>query len=100
METTKLRTGQVKKCDASQCAYNTEHQCHALAITIGDEQNHPMCDTYCSASVKGGDLNIMAGVGACKISECVFNAALECQSPEIVVGPTGDEVDCLTFTAQ
>jgi len=88
----------VKKCDVSECAYNKNDQCHALAITVGDE-THPQCDTFCFSQSKGGDPAGMAGVGACKVSSCAFNQSLECQAKGIDVGYNEDKIDCLTFKA-
>lgn len=92
-----MKMTRVKRCEASECAYNADNQCHTLAITVGHDAAHPMCDTFCTSSVKGGDGNIKAGVGACKVSSCSFNTALECHSPEVQIGRQGNEVDCLTF---
>lgn len=91
MEITKVR-----KCEVTECAYNTDNCCHAIAITIGDESN-PMCDTFCQSAVKGGDNEATACVGACKVSSCQHNDSLECQCPEIEVGYQGYDADCLSF---
>ena len=40
---------------------------------------------------------VIAQVGACKRSECVHNADLECRAPAITVGSAQDLADCLTF---
>ncbi|MBN2513377.1 MAG: DUF1540 domain-containing protein [Sedimentisphaerales bacterium] len=92
-----MKMTKVKECEARECAYNSGNQCHTIAITIGDGTTHPMCDTFCSSNMKGGDFKICAGVGACKVSECIFNVALECQSPDIRIGRVGNELDCMTF---
>ncbi len=86
----------VSECDVTECAYNRDKMCHAMAITIGDGER-PMCDTFCSASTKGGDMSCMAGVGACKVLMCQYNQNLECNASEIHVGYNGQEIDCLTF---
>lgn len=88
----------VIECDATECAYNQERKCHALAITVGDHGT-PRCDTFWRAPNKGGDLNIIGGVGACRASQCRYNRSLECTASGIRVGRAGDEVDCLTFSA-
>jgi hypothetical protein len=41
--------------------------------------------------------DLIAGVGACKVSTCEYNQRLECHAPSITVGRQSDEVDCLTF---
>ncbi len=87
----------VERCEISQCAYNLNNQCHALAITVGGDASHPQCDTFFGSSEKGGLKSKVARVGACKVSACMFNKSLECSSPDIMVGYKQDEVDCLTF---
>ncbi len=86
----------VTDCQASECSYNSDGMCHAMAITIGDMTN-PQCDTFCQSSSKGGDPTCIALVGACKTTSCTHNMSLECQAPGISVGYQSGEVDCLTF---
>ena len=92
-----MKMVQVKQCDVSECAYNSDHMCHAIAVTIGHADDHPMCDTFCPSQSKGGVPNMIAGVGACKVSACQHNDSLECTATSISVGHQSDEVDCLTF---
>ncbi|MCE5327584.1 MAG: DUF1540 domain-containing protein [Planctomycetaceae bacterium] len=87
----------VIQCDATDCSFNRERQCHALAVTIGDGDN-PQCDTYCHGANKGGDPASIAGVGACKVASCLHNRYLECWAPNINVGMRGGDVDCLTYS--
>lgn len=91
-----MKMVKVKQCDVSDCAYNSDNMCHAIAVTIGDSDN-PMCDTFCPSQTKGGEKTIIAGVGACKVSSCQHNESLECHAPSISVGRQSQEVDCLTF---
>jgi hypothetical protein len=86
----------VQQCDVNQCAYNEEQQCHALAITIGDN-DEPECDTYFKHSERGGDKSSIAGVGACKVTGCSWNKDLECSASKIMVGLKEQDVDCLTY---
>lgn len=86
----------VKECEAIGCSYNAENICHAIAITIGDTV-HPTCDTLCQSTLKGGDSEVTAQVGACKVAYCEHNSSLECDCSEIEVGYQGTEVDCLSF---
>ena len=87
----------VKRCDAEECAYNKGRQCHALAITVGDEM-HPRCDTFCAYSFKGGDSTQVGRVGACKVSDCTYNEKLECSASSIYVGPhMQKDFDCKTY---
>ena len=89
----------VIKCDVTDCAYNVDNCCHTIAITVGDESN-PRCDTFCQSTMKGGDADCTAGVGACKVSACTYNDNLECGAQEISIGYKGQEPDCLTFQAE
>jgi hypothetical protein len=86
----------VTRCDATECSYNMQNVCHALAITVGDE-THPRCDTFMSVGKKGGDMGATAKVGACKVANCRYNQSFECTASGIQVGPEADEADCLTF---
>lgn len=89
----------VNQCDASECAYNTDHMCHALAVTIGDPDS-PLCDTFFRTAEKGGEADSVAGVGACKTSSCRFNEKFECRAPGIEVGHKSEGIDCLTYEAR
>ncbi|MCY9783342.1 DUF1540 domain-containing protein [Nocardiopsis sp. EMB25] len=86
----------VNSCSADACAYNTDHNCHALAITVG-ESEHAQCDTYVNIPAQGGDPVSTGHVGACKMSDCQHNVRLECQAPGIAVGYVSNQVDCLTY---
>ena len=86
----------VSRCDVSECAYNMDKECHAMAVTIGDVV-HPRCDTLCMAVNEDLDVNCFAGVGACKTIACSYNHGFECMASEISVGYNSDEVDCMTF---
>ena len=94
-----MEMAKILKCEVSDCSYNVEQICHALAITVGDGV-HPRCDTFFRSGVKGGDMSCIGGVGACRVSSCTYNNSLECRALEICVGYQGDEVDCLTFKAE
>ena len=84
------------QCDAGECGYNQNGQCHAMAITVGGGIDH-RCDTFCLSSMKGGDADTIGSVGACKASSCRHNRNLVCSAPGIKVGHEGNEIDCLTF---
>jgi hypothetical protein len=90
-----MKMPKVTACDVTRCAYNVDSNCHALAITIGDDT--PRCDTFMRSSSKGGDSKSIAGVGACKVNDCMFNRGLECHATDIRVGNGPDEADCLTY---
>lgn len=89
----------VSSCQISECAYNMDDRCCAMAITIGDSM-HPHCDTMCMSDCKCSQKMEMAGVGACKTSLCVHNQGLECGAPEISVGLSDQNADCLTFKSR
>lgn len=88
---------EVSECTVSECAYNTENQCHARAITVGDGV-HPGCDTFLQSPTHTTDRGNIAGVGACKVSACRYNQDLECQASNITVGHTEGTAECLTFS--
>lgn len=87
---------EVARCTVSRCAYNTDNNCHARAITIGDGDN-PGCDTYFDNSSHTRS-HRSAGVGACKVEACDFNDDLECSADRIDVGREGRSAQCLTCT--
>ncbi len=86
----------VSRCDVSNCAYNVSKSCHAKAVTFGDFTN-PGCDTFFDSVSHNKETRRVAGVGACKVSECRFNDDLECVANEIVVGFADKKVNCLTY---
>lgn len=86
----------INECRVDACAYNTEHTCHALAITIGNS-SHAECETFFKVESKGGDPTANGHVGACRMANCHHNVQFECQAPGIVVGYTQNDVDCLTY---
>jgi hypothetical protein len=88
---------EVTDCAATACGYNVRGRCHACAITVGDGE-HPMCDTYTPDPHHVRRLPI-AGVGACKVSICVYNHELECSAPAIHVALHDGHPDCATFSA-
>lgn len=85
-------------CDMTNCAYNKNSECHAMAITVGG--THPICDTFLDVPKKGGVSDMIGGVGACKEDECKFNQLLECTAAGIRVGMHSDHADCKTFAAR
>jgi hypothetical protein len=92
-----MEMSNVSQCKVTDCSYNDNQECHAYAITVGGDEEHPQCDTFIHATGKGGDPGITAGVGACKVVDCRFNDSLECDAREIDVLYKGSEPDCGTF---
>lgn len=87
----------VSECLVSECAYNVEMNCHARAITVGNSL-HAGCDTFCSGSSHTKAATRVAGVGACKSTDCKFNEDLECMTDSIRVGRAGQEINCMTYS--
>ncbi len=86
----------ISACEATACAYNVQHECHARAITIG-EGVHPSCDTYVEAGHHVEAHADPAGVGACKVEVCRFNHDLECAAATIRIDRHSLHADCVTF---
>ncbi|MFC3688222.1 DUF1540 domain-containing protein [Aquipuribacter hungaricus] len=86
----------VHSCEASMCAYNGGHACHAAAITVGNSGS-AACETFLGAEVRGGTDDAHAAVGACHESSCVHNERLECSAPAIDVDTSAGHAVCLTF---
>ncbi len=84
-------------CKSSECAYNMDMKCHALAITVG--ASAPICDTFVKRTTKGGDRDANGGVGACKVEQCKYNMALECSAESINVDMRSGQAECATFAA-
>ncbi len=87
----------ILSCSVTECAYNINNECHTLAITVGDG-SHASCDTYYRTQVKGGAVDQIGGVGACKADACKFNKAFECSAPGINVAAHSGHADCKTFS--
>lgn len=91
----KIHMPMVTECSMHDCAYNGEGNCHARAITVGDNV-HPACDTF-FRSASHSDEQPKAGVGACKVAVCTHNRKYECHANAIRVGKHQGHADCLTF---
>jgi hypothetical protein len=88
----------ITSCQVTDCCYNANERCHALAIQVGEGATHPICDTYTGQRASQcGDQSAGGAVGACKASSCEYNENLECTAQGIMVGYDGEEPDCLTF---
>ncbi|HAJ57297.1 MAG TPA: DUF1540 domain-containing protein [Candidatus Omnitrophica bacterium] len=83
-------------CNASNCAYNRDEKCHAIAITVGGGAC-PLCDTSWMSPKKGGMPDVSGGVGACKVESCQFNRSLECGAEGIHIKLHASHADCGTF---
>lgn len=88
----------VSNCEADQCFYNSDRQCHVPAINVGGE-THPRCDTFIPRADHIGCMGT-SGVGACHTSLCKYNTDLTCDAAEISVGLHADHADCVTFESR
>jgi hypothetical protein len=86
----------VKKCDVTECCFNTENKCHAVAIQVGDQV--PQCDTYSQKKESCGFKELTADVGACKVTECVHNVDLICTADAIDVSWRHQRPECISFS--
>ncbi len=89
----------VQGCSVTNCAYNNKSRCHAKAITIGDGV-HPGCDTYLNSTAEHTRMNVVAGVGACKVTGCRHNTDFECMADNIDVAILEKVANCMTFSAR
>ena len=93
----------VDECVQTDCAYNEEKACHAMAITIDKaDAGHASCGTYLHREngEQGGSKAMIANVGACKAASCVHNDNLMCTAGDVFVGSKDGEVSCLTYRAR
>ncbi len=91
-----MKMPKIKDCDVLDCSYNKDNMCHAIAITVGDEE--PSCDTFISRNHKGGAMDMTGGVGACKTEDCMFNQSMECVAQNISITLSGGHADCVTYS--
>lgn len=83
-------------CKMTECAYNANKKCHAMAITVGGPE--PMCDTFLKRTKKGGVPDMNGSVGACKVANCNFNQSLVCSAEAIHIGVHDNHAECDTFS--
>lgn len=86
----------VAACEVSNCAFYSQGNCHARAITVGDGA-HPACDTYLPSAGHTRDVLRIAGVGACKVTQCTHNEDYECQAAAVRIGRHESHADCQTY---
>lgn len=87
----------IVSCSGSDCSYNSNSTCNAMAVTIG-ERREAVCDTYYRTDHKIAYPDTTSFVGACKMENCRFNRNLECTaySGVSLLGTNG-HVLCNTF---
>lgn len=89
----------VSECSISGCSYNDHSSCNAAAVTIVADAE---CATFIPLTRKGGLPKVVAEVGACHRTDCVFNKSLECSASAVKIGPGVDNADhpgCMTYQA-
>ncbi len=86
-------------CDAEDCSYNTDKECHAMAITIG-VSGLPQCDTFADLTGKGGVLESFGCVGACREELCTYNDSLECTSAAVLIRMRNGRPNCVAFQSK
>jgi len=86
----------VKSCDASECNYNADEKCHAIAISIGVGRQ-PVCDNFLKIGEKMGISEIDGIIGACSVENCQFNRMLECGAEEVLLKKNSVHVECYSF---
>ncbi|GAA2237901.1 DUF1540 domain-containing protein [Rarobacter faecitabidus] len=90
----------ISECSVAGCSYNSEHSCHAGAVTIAQSSGSTSCATFIPLGIKGGLDRVVAEVGACHRSNCTHNSSLECHASTVRIGAGPDDVThagCLTF---
>ncbi len=87
----------IVSCTGSDCAYNRNLTCNAMAVTIGADRE-AVCDTFYHTDHKVAHPDAVSFVGACKMEGCRFNRNLECTaySGVSLVGDNG-RVSCHTY---
>ena len=89
----------VSRCEVSECAYNFEKRCGAIAIVIASGP-HPQCGTFLRMSGSSGKRTGDAHVGECRYSACRHNADSKCTAGKIEVDYWWGVVDCRTFASR
>jgi len=90
-----MQMSEILGCNVSQCAYNRDNKCHAMAINVGGTS--PLCDAFTETVAKCGDTQINGSVGSCKLKDCRFNDCLMCTATGIRVKWDNNQAMCETF---
>ncbi len=85
----------VSRCLETSCVFNTDEKCHTMAINVGGPE--PLCDTFMTGSMKGGDQDMLAKVGTCKVAQCRYNNAYECEAVNISIVDKDGKPVCGTY---
>ncbi len=90
----------IVSCTGSDCAYNRDLTCNAMAVTMGADRQ-AVCDTFYRSDHQVAHPDSVSFVGACKMEGCRFNRNLECTafSGVSLVGDNG-RVRCHTYEAR
>jgi hypothetical protein len=79
-------------CEMHECVYNADGLCRAAAITIGDGPLASCATMVLRPASISSDQAVLAGVGACRVSGCAFDADLRCTAVHVAVGLLGNSV--------
>ena len=85
------------ECQVTSCAFNREKNCHAPAITIGGPP--ACCDTFIDSAEEGGTA-IRGSVGACKMTDCLYNDDMECSAGQVKISTQKCDADCVTYRSK
>lgn len=91
--------GCVTRCIVTECGFNSDMECRAPGVQVGDM--HPACDTF---TTMGGSEIELAGpnpdVVTCKAVDCEYNLDMDCNAQQgILVDRHSDHADCATYEA-
>ena len=64
-------------CTGSNCSYNRNLTCNAMAVTVGGERQ-ALCHTFYQTDRKVAHPESVSFVGACRMEKCCSNRHLEC----------------------
>lgn len=92
-----LNLPRVTSCAFDECAFNLKRHCQARAIVMGRGEECA-CGTYIAYLPRSTPRPAVTVVGACKISECLYNSDLICTAGEVSVGPGTRKAQCLAFS--
>lgn len=88
-----MEEGHVITCLARSCSYNSECECDAPSIQVGDD--HPRCDTFTTAPMPQSDAEPL--VGTCAITDCHFNRSSSCEAAGVTMTMHSQHADCGTY---
>ena len=94
-----IEAAAVSRCAVSECTYNMEQRCSAIAIVIASGP-HPRCGTFLKTSNSSSGRIGDAQVGECRYSICRHNTDARCSAGNIEVDYWWGVVDCRTYASR